>query len=165
MIRLPILVRVGVLPAMLAVALVGAPAAAAAGPASVAPEATRTVAGTGVLAARGSGYARLAGSYALTGALDGGWIRVSGLDRGSRVRVTGWTSRTRFADGSLLFRFRGTAGHFAIAGRTIVTAIGSPQMRFVASGHGRVLLKGRGSVWVNGHGPRPWSPAGTARTF
>ena len=159
------LLRLGLLPTLLAIALVGAPSAAAAGPATATPAASTVIAGTGVLAARGSGYARLSGSYVLTGGLDGGWLRVTGLDPGSRVRVTGWTSKTRFADGSLLFRFRGAEGHFVIAGRTIVTAIASPRMRFVATGHGRAYLKGRGSVWVNGHGPRPWSASGTAKAF
>jgi uncharacterized Zn-binding protein involved in type VI secretion len=147
--------RALVVPAALVVSLVGASSVAAAepGPTTIAP--TAVVAGTGTLAARGSGVARLGGSYVLVGAMDGGSIRIVGAGPLATVRVTGWASKTRLADGTLIYR--GVHGTFHIAGRTIRTTIASTAMRFVATGHGRAVLRGHGRYWVNGVGPFPWS--------
>jgi len=153
------LLRVAVLPAVLALA-VAAPAAV--GAAEPTTDAT-VVAGTGTLAAKGSGYARIAGSYVLAGSMDGGWLKVTGVTRYTIVRVTGWTSKTRFADGSLLFR--GVHGNFYIAGRTIATTISSPLTRFRATGHGRAYFAGEGVYYVNGHGPFRWSDGGAHSAF
>ena len=160
--------RVLMVPALLVLSLVAASTTLAADPAatsSATTTATRSVvvAGTGTLAARGSGVARLAGSYVLVGAMDGGSLRIVGATAYTTIRVTGWTSKTRYADGTLLYR--GVHGTFYIAGRTLRTTITSTAMRFVAFGHGHALLIGRGQYWVNGHGPRPWSTAGVEPTF
>jgi hypothetical protein len=116
-----------------------------------------TVAGTGVLAAQGDGRVRLGGSYVLAGSLDGGTLRIDGAGVFSSIRVTGWISKTRLADGSLVYRFGEATGHFLIAGRTIVTRIESHSMRFSAGGHGRAWLIGAGTYWVNGMGPFLWT--------
>jgi hypothetical protein len=123
-----------------------------------------TVAGSGVLTAHGDGHVRLGGSYVLVGSLDGGTLRIDGAGRLSTVRVTGWTSKTRLADGSLIYRFRDASGHFLIAGRTIVTRIESHAMRFTAGGHGRAWLIGAGTYWVNGRGPFMWTAPSAAST-
>jgi len=155
-------------PAILILGLVGAGPASAAEPtastAQTGPTAP-TVSGAGTLAAHGSGHVRLGGSYVLTGSLTGGTLRIDGAGRYSTVRVTGWTSKTRQADGTIVFRFRGTTGHFRIAGRTIVTRIDSGAIRFTATGHGRAWLLGAGSYWVNGHGPKPWTATGATYAF
>ena len=72
------------------------------------------------------------------------------------MRVTGWISKTRLGDGSIVYRFGDATGHFVIAGRTIVTRIESHTMRLSATGHGRAWLIGTGTYWANGHGPFPW---------
>ena len=149
-------IRAILLPAVLIVGLFGASNVSAADDPSATPAAA-TVAGTGVLVAQGDGHVRLAGSYLLTGSLDGGTLRLRGVDRWSSIRVTGWSSRTRLADGTLIYRFDDDTGHYWIAGRTLVTTIESHAMRFNAAGHGRATLVGTGSYWVNGHGPFPWT--------
>jgi len=161
--RLALIARLA-LPALLVLA-VAAPAAAATTPASGAPTATTQVvlSGSGTLAAKGNGTVRLAGSYVATGSMDGGWLKVTGVTAYTVVRVTGWASKTRFADGSLLFR--GVHGSFYIAGRSIVTTIQSPLVRFVATGHGRAALVGTGIYYVNGHGPFRWSDGGANSAF
>ncbi len=121
---------------------------------------TPTVAGSGSLIARGNGHVRLGGSYVLAGSLDGGTLRIGGAGLISSVTVTGWVSRTRLADGSVVYRFGDSTGHFLIGGRTIVTRIESHSMQFSATGHGRAWLAGSGTYHANGHGPFPWtSPA------
>ena len=159
------LLRLVVLPAAIALAI-AAPAAAAsvsAGGARASAAPAAVVAGRGTLAANGSGYVRLAGSYVLTGSMDGGWLKVSGITPWTVVRVSGWASKTRFADGSLLFR--GVHGSFYVAGRTIATTISSPHSRFVATGHGRAVLVGEGVYYVNGHGPFQWADRGASSAF
>jgi len=128
--------------------------AAEATPTTVPPP---TVAGTGVLTAQGDGRVRLGGSYVLAGSLDGGTLRIEGAGVLSSVRVTGWASKTRLADGSTIYRFGDATGHFLIGGRTIVTSIESHSMRFSAGGHGRAWLVGIGTYWANGHGPFQWT--------
>ncbi len=160
----PARLRAIVLPALLVTSLVGAPAVAAADD-PVAATPTVTVAGTGVLAAHGDGHVRLAGSYLLTGSLDGGSISIRGIDRWSTVRVTGWASKTRLVDGTVVYRFGNGTGYFRIAGRTLATRIESDAMRFSAAGHGRATLTGDGSYWVNGRGPLPWSDPGVEAAF
>jgi hypothetical protein len=150
--------------AVVVLGLVAASPVAAADPdaATVQPP---TVAGTGVLTAQGDGRVRLAGSYALAGSLEGGTLRIDGAGVFSTIRVTGWTSRTRLADGSIVYRFGDATGHFLIGGRTIVTLIQSHAMRFGATGHGRAWLVGTGTYWANGHGPFPWTdPAAGSST-
>jgi hypothetical protein len=87
--------------------------------------------------------------------MDGGTIQVVGAGPLDSVRVTGWASKTRLADGTLIVR--GVHGTFRIAGRSIRTTIASPAMRFTATGHGVATLRGTGQFWVNGRGPHPWS--------
>jgi hypothetical protein len=146
--------------AVLVVGLFGASSVSAAEAATptVSPA---TVAGTGVLTAQGDGHVRLAGSYVLDGSLDGGTLRIVGAGVVSSIRVTGWISKTRLADGTLVYRFGDRTGHFLIGGRTIVTRIESHSMRFSAGGHGRAWLIGSGTYWVNGHGPFPWTERNT----
>jgi hypothetical protein len=153
---LPARVRASVIPAVLLVGLFSASTASAADATTTTPSSV-TVAGTGVLAAQGDGHARLAGSYLLTGSLDGGTIEIRGIDRWSAIRVTGWIAKTRLADGTLVYRFGDRSGQYWIAGRSLVTIIESDAMRFRAAGHGRATLRGEGSYWVNGRGPLPWS--------
>lgn len=153
----PARIRAILLPALLVAGLFGATSVSAAE--DPAASTTATVAGTGVLAAHGDGHARLAGSYVLTGSLDGGTITIRGIDRWSTIRVIGWNAKTRLADGTLIYRFGDGGGQFWIAGRTLATNIESHAMRFTAAGHGRATLVGDGSYWVNGRGPFPWSPA------
>ena len=156
--------RATIASAILLVGLVGASSVSAAEPTSPAAS-TPTVAGTGVLVARGDGRVRLGGSYVLAGSLDGGTLRIDHAGVFSSIRVTGWTSKTRLADGSLIYRFGNSTGHFLIGGRTIVTRIESHSMQFSAAGHGRAWLIGTGSYWVNGNGPFPWTaPAADATT-
>lgn len=156
--------RVLILPVVLVAGLFGASGVAAADdPPGVQPAAT--VAGRGVLAAKGDGHASLAGSYLLAGSLDGGTLEIQGVDRRSFIRVTGWVSKTRRADGTLLYRFGDRTGHYRIAGRSLVTIIESDAMRFRAAGHGRATLRGTGTYWVNGQGPFPWADAETATDF
>lgn len=161
-----ILARFGaiLLPALLVVGLFGASSVSAAEDPAASPS-TVTVAGTGVLAAEGDGHARLAGSYVLTGSLDGGSLSIRGIDRWSTVRVTGWVSKTRLADGTIVYRFGERTGRYLIAGRTLATNIESDAMRFAAAGHGRATLTGVGSYWVNGRGPLPWSDPGVQAAF
>ena len=154
-------VRALLLPLVLVLAIV-APAAAAT-TATPSADAQAAISGTGTLAAKGAGTVRLAGSYVATGAMDGGWLKVTGITPWTIVRVSGWESKTRFADGSLLFR--GVHGSFYIAGRTIATTIQSPLVRFVASGHGRAYLVGTGVYYVNGHGPFRWADGGANSAF
>jgi hypothetical protein len=156
------LLRIVVLPVVLAVAI-AAPAAAATTSASSEPTPTVVVAGSGTLAAKGTGDVRLAGSYVLNGSMDGGSLKVTGVTRWTVVRVSSWESKTRLADGSLLFR--GVHGSFHIAGRSIATAISSPLVRFAATGHGRAHLVGTGIFYVNGHGPFRWADGGVNPAF
>ena len=151
--------RATIASAILLIGLFGTSSVSAAEPANPTP----TVAGSGVLVARGDGHVRLGGSYVLTGSLDGGTLRIDGAGVFSTVRVTGWTSRTRLADGSLIYRFGDSTGHYVIGGRTIVTRISSQAIQFSAAGHGRAWLVGTGSYWANGHGPFPW-PAPEAKS-
>ena len=151
----PARIRAILLPVVLVAGLFGASSVSAAEDPAAAPAAT--VAGTGFLAAHGDGHARLAGSYLLTGSLEGGTITIRGVDRWSTIRVTGWNSKTRLADGTLVYRFGDGDGKFWIAGRTLATNIESHAMRFSAAGHGRATLVGDGSYWVNGRGPFPWT--------
>jgi hypothetical protein len=155
--------RAIVLPIVLIGGLSGASSVSAADT-EPAPSAS-SVAGTGVLAAKGDGHVRLAGSYLLTGSLDGGSITVRGVDRWSTIRVTGWRSKTRLADGSIVYRFGDGAGKFWISGRTLATTIESHAMRFTVAGHGRATLVGDGSYWVNGRGPLPWTDPGIEAAF
>jgi hypothetical protein len=157
--RLSTLFRLAVLPAVLSLA-VAAPSAVAA---AEAPTRDGVIAGSGTLAAKGTGDVRLAGSYVLNGSMDGGWLKVTGVTRWTVVRVSGWESKTRLADGSLLFR--GVHGSFHIAGRSITTAISSPLVRFAATGHGRAQLVGTGIYFVNGHGPFRWANGGVNAAF
>ncbi len=164
--RLARFARLAIIPSALVFALAGATLVSAAELAPVEPSLETSdvvISGTGTLAAHGSGYARLAGSYVLTGSMDGGWIRISGLSENDVVRVTGWGAKIRLADGTLIFR--NVHGSYYVAGRLIVTEISSPQMRFVATGRGRAILRGEGEYWVNGHGPFPWSSEGTESDF
>jgi len=155
--------RAILLPALLVVGLFGASSVAASESTATIPAAT--VAGTGVLAAHGDGHARLVGGYLLMGSLDGGSVSIRGIDRWSAIRVTGWTSKTRLVDGTVVYRFGDRIGHFWIAGRTLATNIESDAMRFSAAGHGRATLIGDGSYWVNGRGPFPWSDPGVETAF
>ena len=160
----PTRIRALILPVALVAGLFGASGVAAAeDPAGDQPAAT--VAGSGVLAAQGDGNARLAGSYVLAGSLEGGKLEIRGIDRWSTVRVTGWVSKTRLVDGTLVYRFGDRTGHYWIAGRSLVTIIESDAMRFSAAGHGRAALRGIGTYWVNGHGPFPWTDPGTESDF
>jgi hypothetical protein len=160
----PARLRAIVLPALLVVGLFSASGVSAAeDPTGAAPAAT--VAGTGVLTASGDGHVRLAGSYLLTGSLDGGSLSIRGVDRWSIVRVTGWVSKTRLADGTVVYRFGERTGQYRIAGRTLATTIESESIRFTAAGHGRATLVGSGSYWVNGRGPLPWSDPGEETAF
>lgn len=156
--------RAILLPALLIVGLFGASSVSAAdetAPARPAP----TVAGTGVLAATGAGQVRLAGGYLLTGSLEGGTLAVRGVDPWSTIRVTGWISKTRLADGTVLYRFGDGVGHYRVAGRTIATTIESDVIRLRAAGHGRAWLAGTGSYWVNGRGPLAWTEPGVDAAF
>ena len=155
--------RAIVVPALLALSLAGASSALAAEPTTATTTRSVVVAGTGTLAAHGSGVARIGGSYVLVGSMDGGSITIVGATAFTTIRVSGWASKTRLADGTLIFR--GVHGTYVIAGRTIRTRIESTKMRLVATGHGRVLLRGRGEYWVNGHGPFPWSTLGVEPAF
>jgi hypothetical protein len=156
--------RALILPVVLVAGLFGATGVAAAEEPAL-PQPAVTVAGTGVLAAQGDGRVRLAGSYVLTGSLDGGTLGVRDVDRWSIIRVTGWISKTRLAGGTLVYRFGERTGHFWIAGRSIVTTIESDAMRFSVAGHGRATLRGVGTYWVNGHGPFPWTDPETDADF
>jgi hypothetical protein len=156
--------RIAVASAVLLVGLFGGGAVAAAEATSSSPP-PPTVAGRGILSAEGDGTARLAGGYVLAGSLDGGTLAIRGLDRWSRVRVTGWTSKTRLDDGTIEYRFGDATGKFWIAGRTLVTTIESDAIRFRAVGHGRATLVGAGSYWVNGRGPLPWTDPGAEAAF
>jgi hypothetical protein len=160
----PARIRALILPAVLIAGLFGATSASAAEDTS-ASRTSATIAGSGVLAAHGDGTARLAGSYSLTGSLEGGTLSIRGIDRWSSVRVTGWVSKTRFADGTVLYRFGDQTGHYWIVGRSLLTTIESDGMRFSAAGHGRATLIGTGTFWVNGHGPLPWTSPGTETDF
>lgn len=153
-------VRLLALPAALAISLASTSVVSAAEPASTT---STVIQGTGKLAAGGAGYAKVAGSFVLVGSMDGGWVRVSGLAGPDIVRVTGWTSRTRLADGSLLFR--GVHGRVYVAGRRIAVAMSGPHIRFVATGHGAAFLKGEGTYRVNGGPAQPWSSGGARYTF
>ena len=148
--------RATIASAILLVGLVGASSVSAAETSST-MAATPTVAGYGVLVARGDGRVRLGGSYVLSGSLVGGTLRIDHAGLLSSITVTGWTSKTRLADGSLLYRFGESTGHFLIGGRSIVTRIDSHSIQFSAAGHGRAWLVGDGSYWANGHGPFPWT--------
>lgn len=149
--------RATIASAILLVGLVGASSVSAAETASTTAT-TPTVAGSGVLVARGDGRVRLGGSYVLTGSLDGGTLRIDHAGVVSSITVTGWISKTRLVDGSVIYRFGDQTGHFLIGGRTIVTRIQSHSIQFSAAGHGRAWLVGTGSYWANGHGPFPWTP-------
>jgi hypothetical protein len=155
--------RAAFIPALLALSLVGATSVAAAEPTATAPTRSVVVAGSGTLAAHGSGVARLAGSYVLTGSMDGGTIRIVGATRWTTIRVAEWASKTRLDDGTIVFR--GVHGRFQIAGRTIGTRLESAAMRFIATGHGRAVLRGTGEYWVNGVGPKPWSAESVGAGF
>ena len=160
----PARIRAIVLPALLVVGLFSASGVSAAeDPTATAPAAT--VAGTGLLTASGDGHVRLAGGYVLTGSLDGGSLSIRGIDRWSIVRVTGWVSKTRLADGTIVYRFGERTGQYRISGRTLATNIESDAIRFTAAGHGRATLVGAGSYWVNGRGPLPWSDPGEEAAF
>jgi len=148
--------RATIVAATLVVGLIGASSVSAA-EATTANTPTATVAGTGVLIARGDGHVRLGGSYVLAGSLEGGTLRIDGAGVLSSVTVTGWISKTRLADGSVVYRFGDSTGRFLIGGRTIVTRIESHSMQFSAGGHGRAWLIGSGTYWANGHGPFPWT--------
>jgi hypothetical protein len=160
----PARLRAIMLPAMLIAGMFGASTVSAADDPAAAPPAA-TIAGTGVLAANGDGHVRLAGSYLLTGSVDGGTLAIRGVDRWSGIRVTGWRSKTRLADGTIVYRFGEATGHFWIAGRTLVTRIASDAMRFTAAGHGRATLVGDGSYWINGRGPLPWTDPASETAF
>lgn len=162
--RTSVRTRALILPVVLIAGLFGASGVAAAEETATA-QPSATVAGTGVLAAQGGGHARLAGSYLLTGSLEGGTLGIRGVDRWSNIRVTGWLSKTRLADGSLVYRFGDRTGHFWVAGRSLVTKVESDAMRFSAAGHGRATLVGTGSYWVNGRGPLPWDDPSTEVDF
>lgn len=150
--------------ATLLVGLVGASSVSAAETATPAVT-TPTVAGSGTLVARGDGHVRIGGSYVLTGALVGGELRIDGAGVVSSVTVTGWISKTRLADGAVIYRFGDHAGRFLIGGRTIVSRITSHSIQLIAAGHGRAWLVGTGSYWANGHGPFPWTaPAAESTT-
>jgi hypothetical protein len=155
--------RATIASAILLVGLVGASSVSAA-EATTAKATTPTVAGSGVMVARGDGRVRLGGSYVLTGSLDGGTLRIDHAGVVSSITVTGWTSKTRLADGSLIYRFGDSTGHFLIGGRTIVTRIESHSMQFSVAGHGRAWLVGSGTYWANGHGPFPWTAPATEST-
>lgn len=160
----PARVRAIILPAVMVVGLFGASTVAAAEDATAAPP-TVTVSGTGVLAAQGDGHARLAGSYLLTGSLDGGSLEIRGIDRWSTIRVTGWIAKTRLADGTLVYRFGERTGQYWISGRSLATNIESDAMRFRAAGHGRATLVGEGNYWINGRGPLPWTRSSVESAF
>ena len=152
----PARLRALILPVVLVAGLFGASGVAAAeDPAGTQPVAT--IAGRGVLAAQGDGRARLAGGYLLIGSIEGGTLELRGVNRWSIIRVAGWISKTRLADGTLVYRFGDRTGHYRIAGRTLVTIIESDALRFRAAGHGRATLRGVGTYWVNGDGPFPWT--------
>jgi hypothetical protein len=162
--RLRATARAGVvLVPVLLVALFGASSVSAAE--DPAPTPSATVAGLGRLAATGDGEALLVGSYFLAGSLEGGSLTVRGVERRSIIRVTGWTSKTRLADGSVVYRFGDHHGLYRIAGRSLTTTIESDAMRFRAAGRGRATLTGDGSYWVNGRGPLPWADPGVEEAF
>jgi len=148
------------LPAALAITLAATSLVAAAEPASTA---STVVPPAGSLGAGGAGYARVAGSFVLVGSMDGGWIKVSGLAGSDAVRITGWASRTRLSDGSLLFR--GVHGSVYVAGRRIGVTLGGPHIRFLATGHGAAFLKGEGTYRLNGGAEQPWSSDGARYAF
>jgi hypothetical protein len=148
------------LPAALAMTLVATSVVAATGSAST----SATVAlATGSLSAGGAGQAKAAGSFVLVGSMDGGWVKVSGLAGPDIVRITGWASRTRLADGSLIFR--GVHGTVYVAGRRIAVTLSGAHIRFVATGHGSAFLKGEGTFRLNGDPAQPWSSVGARYTF
>jgi hypothetical protein len=155
--------RVTIVSAILLLGLIGTSTASAAA-ATTEPVPAPTVAGAGVLVAHGDGHIRLGGSYVLAGSLDDGTLRIDGAGMLSSITVTGWTSRTRLADGSIVYRFGDATGHFLIGGRTIVTRIVSHSMCFSATGHGRAWLIGSGTYRANGHGPLPWTAAAATST-
>ena len=95
-----------------------------------------------------------------------GWseLRIDHASVISSITGTGWTSKTRLADGTLIYRFGEPTGHFLIGGRTIVTRIESHSMQFSAAGHGRAWLIGSGSYWANGRAPFARTPPPTNAT-
>ncbi len=155
--------RATIATAILLVGLVGAGPVSAA-EATTTSATTPSVAGPGILVARGDGHVRLGGSYVLTGSLDGGTLRIDHAGAISSITVTGWISKTRLADGSLIYRFGDSTGHFLIGGRAIVTRIESHSMQLDAAGHGRAWLVGNGTYWANGHGPFPWTAPSVVAT-
>lgn len=159
--RLPTSMRLVALPAALVAALLTTSVAVAAEPAA-ATDAT-LIAGRGTLAASGAGTARVAGSFVLVGSMDGGWVKVSGLAGPDIVRVTGFGSRTRLADGSILFR--NVHGKVYVAGRRVVVTLSGPHIRFIATGRGIAWLRGVGTYSVNGGRPQRWSSIGLSAAF
>lgn len=156
-------IRTLLVPAVLAAGLLGAGPVSAAETTTPQPTAAvAVVAGTGALTADGDGYVQLGGTYAVTGTIVGGSLRISGAGYFSSVHVTGWLSRTRLANGTTVYRFGDHRGTFTISGRTIVTRVVSHSIHLDAAGHGRAWLVGTGTYSANGHGSLPWAPAGTS---
>ena len=82
----------------------------------------------------------------------------------SSVTVTGWISKTRLADGSVIYRFGDSTGHFLHRRPDDRDPDRSHSMQFSAAGHGRAWLVGTGTYWANGHGPFPGRPRGRSTT-
>ncbi len=158
MIRFPRTLRIAAVPAAVVLSISLASTVAAAEP-TTAPSSGPTVAlaGTGTVAAHGAGTAAIAGNGTVTGTMDGGWIRVRTHGSATTVVVTGWHTRVRFVDGTVLYR--DVHGSFSATGPAVGLTLQGPEVSFTATGSGTVVLRGTGTYQVNGGAPIPWPHA------
>ncbi len=117
--------------------------------------------GTGAIWAKGNGKALIEGR---------GSVRVSGngvlvikdLAGNARIKVRGYGKKVRLKDGTLVYY--GFKGRAYVRGSHIKVKITGRNIRLLARGRGRVILKGQGIYKTRGKRGK-WSKQGTVIKF
>jgi len=144
--------------AVVAGALIGgASGALAATPSSTPQAGSVLVHGTGVLDAHGNGVAAVRGAMDLHVTVDNGVLFVRDFNDNAIVHVTGNGQSVSWLGYTVYFGVTAAT----VAAPNAGVAVAGHNIDLHVMGHGWAFLKGEGTFTANGHGPFPWTPAGT----
>lgn len=125
-------------------------------PAASAEEGEVIIGGQGTLSAHGNGVAALKGRMELSANANRGILLVKDIAGDAEVDVRGIGGSGSWNGFDVYYG----AGAAHITGSHVAVIIIGTDIDLRAHGKGWAFLKGRGSYWVNGHGPFAWDPAG-----
>ncbi|MFW6158346.1 MAG: hypothetical protein ACOC8E_03210 [Planctomycetota bacterium] len=113
----------------------------------------KELSGTGTVRAVGTGSIGVRGKGVVTYTLDGKGRLVVAHPHANTITAHG--EGTRHVRGAAMI-FTGYKGTVMIRGPKVGSHFAAGVVKFFGKGRGRVVLRGSGKVWVNGHGPRAY---------